>query len=126
MGSTISMNPSSRGSHPSRPQTSSETPSLLQASVCGPGRARRESSPPATTGRRFMGGIWEPPSGKVDPGEALDETLIREVKEETGLDVAGIRKYLGEFDYRSGSDKKCRQFNFTVDVVCDSPRTVEV
>lgn len=72
----------------------------------------------------FMGGIWELPSGKVDPGEALDEALIREVREETGLDIAGIRKYLGEFDYRSGSGKKSRQFNFTVDVV--SPEPIEL
>ncbi|WP_194838808.1 NUDIX domain-containing protein [Nocardia sp. XZ_19_369] len=69
----------------------------------------------------FMGGIWELPSGKVDPGETLDEALIREVKEETGLDVASIRKYLGEFDYRSGNGKKSRQFNFTVDVVDPEP-----
>ncbi|WP_194835523.1 NUDIX hydrolase [Nocardia sp. XZ_19_369] len=69
----------------------------------------------------FMGGIWELPSGKVDPGETLDEALIREVKEETGLDVASIRKYLGEFDYRSGSGKTSRQFNFTVDVVDPEP-----
>lgn len=65
----------------------------------------------------FMGGIWELPSGKVDDGEALDQALIREVKEESGLDVTVIRSYLGEFDYQSGSGKKSRQFNFTVEVV---------
>ncbi|NKY26971.1 NUDIX domain-containing protein [Nocardia gamkensis] len=65
----------------------------------------------------FMGGIWELPSGKVDDGESLDHALIREVKEESGLDVTVIRSYLGEFDYQSGSGKKSRQFNFTVEVV---------
>lgn len=69
----------------------------------------------------FMGGIWELPSGKVDPGETLDQALIREVKEETGLDIARIRKYLGEFDYQSGSGKKSRQFNFTVDILDPEP-----
>lgn len=69
----------------------------------------------------FMGGTWELPSGKVDPGEPLDQALIREVKEETGLDVAAIRNYLGEFDYRSGSGKKSRQFNFTVEVTNSEP-----
>jgi 8-oxo-dGTP diphosphatase len=64
----------------------------------------------------FMGGIYELPSGKVDPGEALDQALIREVNEETGLHVRSITTYLGSFDYTSGSGKKTRQFNFAVQV----------
>lgn len=31
--------------------------------------------------------LWEPPGGKPDPGERLDESLRREVREETGLEV---------------------------------------
>jgi 8-oxo-dGTP diphosphatase len=69
----------------------------------------------------FMGGIWELPSGKVDPGESLDVALIREVGEETGLDVSSIQDYLGSFDYTSGSGKKSRQFNFAVDVSASEP-----
>lgn len=69
----------------------------------------------------FMGGIFELPSGKVEAGEALDTALIREVKEESGLDVAAIRDYLGSFDYTSGSGKKSRQFNFAVDVAAAGP-----
>lgn len=64
----------------------------------------------------FMGGIFELPSGKVEAGESLDAALNREVKEETGLDLARITGYLGSFDYTSGSGKKSRQFNFTVEV----------
>lgn len=64
----------------------------------------------------FMGGIWELPSGKAEPGEPLDQALTREVLEETGLTVTDIREYLQSFDYVSGSGKKSRQFNFTVDV----------
>lgn len=69
----------------------------------------------------FMGGIFELPSGQVEPGEALDAALIREVKEETGLDVATIGDYLGSFDYLSGSGKRSRQFNFAVDVSNTEP-----
>ncbi|MBX7266625.1 NUDIX domain-containing protein [Micromonospora sp. Llam7] len=69
----------------------------------------------------FMGGIFELPSGKVEAGEALDAALIREVREESGLDVAAIRDYLGSFDYTSGSGKKSRQFNFAVDVASREP-----
>ncbi len=68
-----------------------------------------------------MGGIYELPSGKVEPGEVLDQALIREVKEETGLDIESITNYLGSFDYSSGSGKKTRQFNFTVAVTVTRP-----
>ncbi|MDQ3578092.1 MAG: NUDIX domain-containing protein [Actinomycetota bacterium] len=69
----------------------------------------------------FMGGIYELPSGKVDPGEALDAALTREVKDETGLDVTAIGEYLGSFDYQSGSGKLSRQFNFSADVTATEP-----
>ncbi len=32
-------------------------------------------------------GKWEPPGGKLELGERVDEALCREVKEETGLDI---------------------------------------
>lgn len=73
----------------------------------------------------FMGGIFELPSGKVEPGEAIDAALTREVKEETGLDVSAIRHYLGSFDYTSGSGKASRQFNFAVDVAATKPIVLE-
>ncbi|VFA92734.1 CTP pyrophosphohydrolase [Nocardia farcinica] len=45
-------------------------------------------------GNDFMGGIWELPSGKVEPGEILDQVLAREVEEETGLRVPGVNRYI--------------------------------
>lgn len=69
----------------------------------------------------FMGGIFELPSGKVESGETLDQALGREVKEETGLDITAIQAYVGSFDYRSGSGKPSRQFNFAVDVAAAAP-----
>lgn len=72
----------------------------------------------------FMGGIYELPSGKVEADEALDEALVREVQEESGLAVTAIREYLGSFDYTSGSGKKSRQFNFTVTVEAAEPVTL--
>ncbi len=41
-------------------------------------------------------GYWALPGGRAEPGEALEQTVIREVKEETGLTVEIVRK-IGEY-----------------------------
>ena len=64
----------------------------------------------------YLGGIYELPSGVVEAGETLDRALRREVAEETGLEVVGIGRYLGHFDYPSGSGVLTRQLNFLVTV----------
>lgn len=44
------------------------------------------------------GGFWEFPGGKLEDSELPEAALIREIKEEVGLDVIGYH-YLGEVNH---------------------------
>ena len=45
--------------------------------------------------RPFVG-FWALPGGRMDPGETVEQTIVREVKEETGLEVE-ILWVVGEY-----------------------------
>jgi 8-oxo-dGTP pyrophosphatase MutT (NUDIX family) len=41
--------------------------------------------------RRSDNGLWGLPGGGVEPGESVSEAVVREVREETGLEVTPVR-----------------------------------
>jgi 8-oxo-dGTP diphosphatase len=53
--------------------------------------------------RPFVG-YWALPGGRMDPGETIEQTVVREVKEETGLE-AEIVSVVGEYVERGIKDE---------------------
>ena len=64
-------------------------------------------------------GMWELPSGKKEPMEDVNKALVREFKEETGLDVE-VGDPIGVINYSWEKEDEIRdatQINFVVTLV---------
>ena len=45
----------------------------------------------------WAAGRWEFPGGKVEHGESDEQALVREIREELGVDIAVVRRVPGEW-----------------------------
>lgn len=78
-------------------------PTVLVAAVAlidGDGRILIAQRPPG----KSLAGLWEFPGGKVDPGETPEGALVRELREELGIEVE--EACLGPFTFASHSYEK--------------------
>jgi 8-oxo-dGTP diphosphatase len=69
-------------------------------------------------GRGPAAGEWSVPGGRVEPRETLHAAVVREVREETGLEVV-VERFLGWVE-RIGDDSHFVILDFAVTVLDDS------
>jgi len=77
--------------------------------------------------KRADNGFWCLPSGGVDPGESVEETIIREVYEETGLTVRVLR-LIGVYSdpnslivYRDNTAVQIVALSFEAEIIAGEP-----
>jgi 8-oxo-dGTP diphosphatase len=69
-------------------------------------------------------GLWEFPGGKVEQGETLKAALMREIREEVGLDVIVFNQCLSiEHEYPR---KSVQLHFFNCAIVAGEPRAIQV
>ena len=75
-------------------------------------------------------GFYGFPKGHVEDGETEEETAIREVKEETNLDITINNKYRYEIEYMVNEDTSKKVVFFlaspnTTNIICDDKEIAE-
>tara|TARA_B100001250_G_scaffold84279_1_gene69626 strand:+ start:1356 stop:2390 length:1035 start_codon:yes stop_codon:yes gene_type:complete len=67
---------------------------------------------------KMLGGLWEFPGGKIENGELKEMAVIREIKEETNLQIKDP-KYIGEVRHQYSHFKvSISLFHYQIDDIC--------
>lgn len=71
-----------------------------------------------------LGGLWEFPGGKVEPGESMKPALVREILEELGIEITPNHEiFTVEHDYPA---KSVRLHFFHCTLLKGEPKPLEV
>lgn len=72
---------------------------------------------------KHMSGRWEFPGGKIEPGESEQQALVRELREELGIEVASARPELTlRHDY---AEKRVQVSMWIVDQYAGEPQGLD-
>ena len=77
-----------------------------------------------TEDKKFLPGFFDLPGGKVEPGEDPNDTIVREVKEETNFDVKIVRPY--NVWHSTNEVNGVLEHNIEIDFVLDMVNDCEI